>query len=164
MSQSDSSNRSNWWGGFITMEPQQLVQIALLGVSLGTALWLLTLLIRQVILVPLFCGDPTAGLCVAAATNASGIATVLIAVAGVLGLIRLGVYRPLLIAIATLISLWGLGSLVAELQWFEALAWSIFMYAAAYVAFAWLVRPRSIIPALILVALAVVIVRLMLVL
>ena len=159
MDPTDTSNTSTRWGGFIDMPSQHMVQIALLGVALGFAAALVALLVRQVVLVPLFCGDPTSGPCLDVNDSAANISAVIIAVIGLLGLIRLSVFRPLLVVVAVLISLWGLGSWTHGLQWYEALAWSILLYALCYVAFSWLVRPRSFVPTAVIVVVAVVLIR-----
>jgi len=156
---SDTNESSNRWGGLIELQPQQLVQIALLGLGVGAALWLVTLLVRHVVFAPLFCGDPTNGLCVGATANAGAFATIIAAIVGLLGLVRMSVYRPLLIVIAVAISIWGLSTWVADLPWFEGLAWSVLLYAVGYVAFAWLVRPRSFAPMIIMVIIAVILIR-----
>ncbi len=144
----------------IELRPQTIMQVALLGIGLGVLSWVLTLLIRQVIFVPLFCGDPANSLCVGATGGAGMIALIVTALAGLLGLVRLGVYRPLLVALAVAISLWGTSSWIGDMFWLEAVAWSVALYLTAYVAFTWLVRPRAFGMAIALVLLAVVIARL----
>lgn len=159
MNDNETSASSNRWGELIELQPQQLIQIALLGAVAGAATWLLGLFVRQVIFVPLFCGDPTNGLCVGAPELSSNIATLFAAVIALLGLVRFSVYRPLLIVIAAAISLWGLGTWTAGLPWFESIAWAVLLYAFAYVLFAWLVRPRSFVFALVIVAVVVILAR-----
>lgn len=144
----------------IELRPQTIMQVALLGIGLGILSWVLTLLIRQVIFVPLFCGDPANSLCVGATGGAGTIALIVTALAGLLGLVRLGVYRPLLVALAVAISLWGVSSWIGDMFWLEAVAWSVALYLTAYVAFTWLVRPRAFGMAIALVLLAVVVARL----
>jgi hypothetical protein len=159
MSQTGTSDSSNRWGGFIELGMQQLVQIALLGLGLGAGFWLLTQIIRQVILVPLLCGDPTTSACIGASDTSGAIAMVVVAIIGVLGLVRLSVYRPLIIVVATAISLWGLSGWVAGLAWYEGLAAAVILYAISYIAFSWLVRPRAFAPAMIIVVVVVVLAR-----
>jgi hypothetical protein len=159
MNQTDASNSSNRWGGLIELGVQQLVQIALLGIGLGAGFWLLTQIIRQVILVPLLCGDPTTSACLAVNDTSGSIAGVIVAIIGVLGLVRLSVYRPLIIVVAAAISLWGLSSWIAGLQWYEGLAAAIILYVVSYVAFSWLVRPRAFVPAMVIVIVVVVLAR-----
>ncbi len=161
MATTDTSESSELFGGFIEMPQQQVIQIALFGAVLGVAAWVLSLLVRQVIFVPLFCGDPASGACVNATGTATMIAGLLAGIVGLLGLVRLSVYRPLLIVLAAVIALWGIGALTAQLPWYEALSWSVILYALTYLAFSWLVRPRLFVPAVILVVVAVVLIRLL---
>ncbi len=160
MNDNRTSVSSNRWGELIELQPQQLIQIALLGAGIGVVAWVIALVVKHIVLVPLFCGDPTTGLCVGADNTAGAIASVLAAFVGLLGLVRLSVYRPLLIVVAVAIGLWGLGSLLSDLLWFESLGWTVLLYAIMYVLFAWIVRPRSFVVTLLLVLIAVILVRL----
>ena len=146
-------------GGLIEMSQRQVVQIVLLGLGLGVVAWVLSELVRRVILVPLFCGDPASGVCVNAPDFAANIALIIAAVAGLMGLVRLSVYRPLLIILAVLVSLWGLGAWTASLGWYESLAWFVILYALCYIAFAWLVRPQSFVPTVVSLVVAVILIR-----
>lgn len=159
MSDNETSVSSNRWGELIELQPQQLIQIALLGAGVGAAAWVIALIVKQVVLTPLFCGDPTAGLCVGADGTAGAVATVLAGFVGLLGLVRFSVYRPLLIVIAAAVGLWGLTGLLSGLLWFESLGWMVLLYAIMYALFAWLVRPRSFVVTLALVLIAVILVR-----
>lgn len=159
MDEGDTTELSNRWDNFlIELQPQQLLHIALSGAVVGVAVWLLTMLIRHVVMVPIFCGDPSSAGC-AGATDVAGIfATIIAAVIGLMGLVRIGVYRPLLIVIAAAISLWGLSGWVSGL-FIGALVWSVVLYALAYTAFAWFVRIRPFVPALVVVVVVVLLAR-----
>lgn len=133
---------NNRWDSLIELDPRQLVQIALVGAVTGAVVWLLTLLIRQVVFVPLFCGDPMSSGCTGASGTASIIAGIIGAVIGLMGLVRISVYRPLLIVLAAMVALWGFGSWLSDNPWYQAMTWSVILYALTYAAFAWLVRPR----------------------
>lgn len=160
MSDESTQVQRNLWGGLIEMPQQHLAQIAMLGLALGAAAWLLALLVKQVVLEPLFCGDPTNGACISATDTAANVSAIIVAFIGLLGLVRLSVYRPLLIVLAVLVSLWGIGSWTSGMEWYESLAWFIVLYTLCYLAFSWLVRPRSFVPTIILVVVGVVLVRL----
>jgi hypothetical protein len=159
MSDTDMAGSSNRWDELIDLQPQQMVQIALLGVGVGLIMWIVTLIVRQVILVPLFCGDPTNGLCVGATGFAGGIATIIAGFAGLLGLVRIGVFRPMLVVLAAAIVLWGLSDWIAYMPWFEAIAWSVLLYALCYVMLGWIVRLRAFVPAMIVVLVVVILAR-----
>ena len=143
----------------IELSPQTLIQVAVLGAGLGILSWLLTLLVRQIVFVPLFCGDPSNSLCVGATGGAGVIALLLTMIAGLLGLVRLGVYRPLLVVLAVGVSLWGIAGWTANLFWVESLLWSVLLYLLVYVAFTWLVRPRSFPLTVVLVVIVVILTR-----
>lgn len=137
---------------FIDMDKAVLIRVALLGVILGAVAWLLTLLFSKFVLDPIFCGnEATTGTCLNSNVIAGNTALILTAVAGVLGLVRLGVYRPMLVAIAVVIALWGISGWVDGLAWYEGFMWTIALYAASFVTFSWLVRPRVFLVAIILV-------------
>lgn len=155
----DNSNSASSTQAFIELRPQTLVQVALLGAGLGLLSWLMTIVVRQVIFVPLFCGDPTNAACVGATGSAGVLALIVTGIVGLLGLVRLGVYRPLLVALAAAVSLWGIALWTGGLQWFEAAAWSVVLYALVYAVYAWLVRPRSFAFALVLVIVVAVLSR-----
>lgn len=139
----DNSNGSNTSQTLIDLRPQTLVQVALFGAGLGLVSWLLTMLVRQIIFVPLFCGDPANSLCVGATGSAGVLALIITGIIGLLGLVRLGVYRPLLVALAAAVTLWGVAVWTGGMLWYEAIAWTVILYALAYVVFTWLVRPRA---------------------
>ena len=141
------------------MSQHQAVQIVLLGIGLGVGAWVLSELIRRVILVPLFCGDPNSMVCVNSHDFSANSAAIIAVVAGLMGLVRLSVYRPLLIVIAALVSLWGLGAWTTSLSWYESLAWFVILYALCYFAFAWLVRLQSFVPTIVALVVAVLLIR-----
>jgi hypothetical protein len=152
----NAAESSNRWVELIDMQPRQLGQIALLGAGVGLVMWIVTMLVRQIIIVPIFCGDPANGICVASAGLAGGAATIIAAFVGLLGLVRVGVFRPLLVVLAAGLTLWGLSSWTVSLSWIEALIWSVILYALCYALFTWVARLRQFIPAIIIVALVVI--------
>lgn len=91
---------------------------------------------------------------------AGDIATIIVATIGIIIMLNLGMARPLLIAVASAISLWGLSKLTDGLGWFEVVVWSVLVYGLAYFLFSWLTRYKKITPILIAIVIIVVIVRL----
>ena len=144
----------------IDIRPNTLVQVVLLGIILGAASWLLTVVIDRFVVGVLVCGGQGVT-CDNSTVIAGNIALVLTAVGGLLGLVRLGVYRPLLVVIAAAIVLWGLSGYVLGMQWYEAMAWTVLLSAVTYVTFTWLVRPRFFLIAIILVLVVVILARIL---
>lgn len=145
----------------IDVRPNTIIQVVLLGIILGALTWLLTLLLERFAMTPLLCNPSSNAMCGSAGTLAGNIALVLTAIGALLGLVRLGVYRPLLVVIAASIVLWGLSGWMGGLLWYETLAWTVALYAVVYTAFAWLVRPRFFLAAIILVLIVVITARLL---
>lgn len=155
----DSADSSNRWDNLIELNPNQLIQVAILGAGVGLIGWLLSLFIGQFILTPVMCGGNSLN---CGATSAAGaIAMILAGLVGLLGLVRLSVYRPLLIVIAAVISLWGMSVWVEGLAWFEALSWSVLLTGLIYATFAWLVRPRPFVPVVVTLVIVVFLIRLL---
>lgn len=140
----------------IDIRADVIVRVALLGLGIGAVAWALALGLNQFIIGPVFCPNAT---CESTSTVSGNIVLVLTAIAAMLGMVRLGVYRPMLIAIAVVATLWGIGGWLSGIIWYEALGWSALMYMAAYTAYAWLVRPRNFIIVLVVLALLIVGIR-----
>lgn len=124
-----------WWASGISVY---------IGLGLGLLWWVLASLLRRYVIEPIACQDVVS---VAACTGSMGvagsIATVLVAVAGLLLLVRYAQPRPVISALAAAILLWDLGILVEGLSWWAALLWVFFFYAAAYGLFSMVARIRT---------------------
>ncbi len=144
----------------IDIRSHVMVQVALLGVILGAATWILTQLLGRFVVGALVCGEQGVG-CEPSVLVAGNIALVLVAIGGLLGFVRLGVYRPLLVVIAATIVLWGLAGYTFGMQWYEAMAWTVLLTAVVYTAFVWLVRPRLFLLAMVLILIVIVLARIL---
>lgn len=118
-------------------------QITLVGALLGVIYWGLAELLGNYT-------DTVA--------TAGYIATILVATFGISIMLRARMAQPLIIAIATGITLWGLSQLTRGLLWSEAIAWSIALYGLAYALFSWIARytrPVPVFVSMIIVIIAV---------
>lgn len=139
--------------------------MALIGAGLGVLYWGLTLLVGQFIIDPIFCRDAAnASTCTSSVEISGNIAGILVATIGLGVLVRLGVLRPLIVAVATAATLWGLAGLTDGLGWAEVAAWSAVLYALCYVLFSWISRYARSVPVLIAAIVIVIIARIVLVL
>lgn len=136
------------------------LKVALTGIVLGIVVWGLTLLLERFVLRALFCGDPSAAACVSITTYAGNIAAVVVAIVGVVALVRLNVFRPLLIVLGGAISLWGMAAWLQDLSRLEQVFWSALLYALLYSLYAWVARIRSAVIVLIIFALVALATRL----
>jgi len=128
----DAVRTYSWW------------RIGLIGAALGVVQWGLAALIRQFIVDPLFCGTQfNANMCSNALGLSGDIATVLVAVIGLFVLIRLSVPRPIVVALATAITAWGVSAWTTGMGVSEVISWTAVIYGLGYLAFAWMSRYYS---------------------
>jgi hypothetical protein len=129
---------------FSEMTIRTVVQILVLGAVLGLVAWAVSAVVTNYVISPLFCkaDGGNFSVCAQGGLLASNIASLLVGALAVVALLRLGVFRPLLISLAVVISLWGIGPWMGALPWYESLAWTVLLYAVAYLAFSWLARIR----------------------
>ena len=114
-------------------------QILYIGLGVGALWWTLTALLRSYVIEPIACRDlSVAQVCSDAYGVAGAISAIVVAVIGLLLLIRYVQPRPVIVAVGALAVLWSLGHYLQGLGWLEALVWSIVLYVAAYILF-WLI-------------------------
>ena len=132
----------------IEQQRSMVVKIALLGAALGLAAWALTYVLERYVLSSILCGGEV---CAQGTVYAGNIAGVVIAIVGVAVLVRMGIYRPLLIALGAVISLWGLAAWLNGMNVLESVGWTALLYVFAYSAYAWLARIRNVVIMLVLI-------------
>ena len=127
------------------------VYIIGVGAAVGLAYWVMTILLGRYIVEPLACREvATAATCVGAFGLAGKIASVILATIALLVMIRVSLFRPIIIAVAAAVLLWDLSVWTTGLFWAEALAWSVVLYALSYALFGWIARQFSVIVAIII--------------
>jgi len=138
-------------------------RMALIGAALGIVFWTLAFIVSHFIVDPLFCRSSVNALvCSNSVGLAGNIASILVAVVGLVILVRLRVLRPLIVVIATAVVSWGLASWTEGLAWGEIAFWSALLYGLSYVLFSWISRYSRTVPVLISVALIVIVARIVL--
>jgi len=141
------------------------VRTVILGASVGLVFWILTVLIGRYIIEALACGPVlNAALCADPKPLAGNIATILVAVLGVVAMVRIGAARPIIVAVAAAALVWDLAAWTNGLFWLEAIAWSIIIYALAYALFAWITRYAILWATIVISLLIILIIRIALVL
>ncbi len=124
-------------------------RIALVGMILGVLYWWLTVLIERY-------------------TNSLGIAgdiaSILVATIGIIIMLNMHTARPLVVVLASVISLWGLAQLTNGLVWFEIIVWSALLYGLAYTLFSWVIRYKRTVTVLIVAIIIVFIMRITIIL
>lgn len=140
-------------------------KIVYIGLGMGLLWWVLTAILRQYVVEPMACRDlSSAAACVNSIGVSGSIAAVLVAVAGTWMLINYLQPRPIIVAVATLVLLWDLATMMNGLVWWMTLLLGVLFYAASYSLFSMVSRVQWLALALTLAAIIVVGIRLLLVL
>lgn len=140
-------------------------KIIYIGLGMGLLWWILTAILRQYVVEPIACRDlASASTCINSISVSGNIAGIIIAVIGIWLLIRYLQPRPIIIAIASAVLLWDLGSLLNGLPWWATLLWALFFYTASYGLFSMVARCKSIGVSLVLAIILVVVIRLVIIL
>lgn len=137
----------------IDLDKRMFVRIVLVGLVIGLATWAFSLVLDRFILSAWFCNDAQSLACSSSTIYAGNISAVVMSVVGISVLVKLGVFRPLLIVLATLITLWGLSGWLINTSLVESAIWTAVVYGLAYIAYAWLARIRRAAVMIVLVAL-----------
>lgn len=114
--------------------PREFFVLLIAGFVAGAAVWFAKLGLDRWVMDPLFCRTPdTFAVCQNAGSIAFIVALVLVGVVTVSLLSLSKVYRPLLVVLASFVSIWGISIWLAPLVWWQAVLWcgaiSLFAFA-----------------------------------
>jgi len=149
-----------------TIIPTQIsdfLSVVVLGGVVGVIIWAIAMMLNRFVFDVYLCQNVVSGQCTTAENYSVVAASIVGAIAALVALIRLRVYRPLLVLIASLVSLWGIVQLSWDLGWFTGILVVFLLYALAFGLYAWVARIRQFWIALIVIVVLVVAVRLALV-
>lgn len=148
-----------------TVGRNSLIVAFAVGAFVGLFGWLLMLAINNWVLTPVFCrSSDSAAVCLNAPLTAWVISYVLMSIVGLFALIRANVFRPLLVVLAALVTLWAVGLWFAPVLWGFGLLWGAILFALAYALYTWLASVESFLVASILTVVVVILMRLLIVL
>lgn len=138
-----------------------LLKVVIVGLTSGFLFWLFTFLLEKYLLSSMACTTSGLFLCSESLELAGDIASILVVVISIILMINLRMTQPLIIAVATAASLWGLASWTFGLTIWEVIAWSLVTYLISYLLFSWVVRYDRLWPVLISILIIVMIVRIL---
>ncbi len=147
---------------YVVMSRRQIVQVIIVGLGVGLTVWLSAYVLEAYVLKAVLCHGNAIIPCASASQYASVAASIIASAAGLFALVKLQIFRPLLVVLAVAVSLWGLGKGVATLPLYGIIIVSGVLYALAYLAFVWIARIRLFWPAVILMVVLVIVIRLIL--
>lgn len=144
-------------------ERRDLVRVVLLGVAVGVLIPLLGWMISTWIIDPVFCkADSGFAVCANGGLVGYYISAVVVSAAAVAMLASWAMYRPLVIAVGVMLSLWGLKRYldpIAAHGWLEYYITSAMLFGLGYVLFYWVTRVRNFAVCLALAIISVIVVR-----
>lgn len=146
----------------ISMARRDFIGTLILGAATGLLIWLIGMLLNRYLFDTYFCQGDTVSQCGNAKNYAVTAATLIGGSVALAGLIRLRVYRPLLVLVASLLSAWGIIQLSWDVNWLLGLLAVVALYALAFGVFSWVARLREFWITLVCTILLVIAVRLVL--
>ena len=146
---------------YVPSSRTEVIKVVVLGLIVGLLLPLLSMLIANYIIQPVFCatGANTFNICASGGIVANHVAAIMLAIAAFVVLMQWGVYRALLLVVAVTIAMWGLKKYADPLttaHWLEHYSFFMLLHGLAFFLFYWLLRVRNFALSLILVVLAVI--------
>lgn len=162
---SDMKNNSTVNYDTYPLDVGSLLKLFIVGVAAGALGWLLYLGISHYFIEPVFCRSAeTYGFCRNGGTIAWIVGHIIVLAAAVAILARFAVYRPLLIVLAVLVSLWSSHSWLGGMEWYLGLAWQAVLFGIAVAVYGWIARTTNFILALVATILVIVMARVVLML
>jgi len=127
-------------------------KVLIIGIGLGLLYYLLTIIIQKYIITPIFC-DSTSG--VSACQNSLGvsgdISMIITAMVGIAIMVVSHMFQPLIIALATAATLWGMALWTDGLSILEIAGWSVLGFVLSYILYSWITRYSRTVPVLIII-------------
>lgn len=149
---------------YVGSDRRSIINIALTGLGVGIIGWLLNLAIQRFFVIPVFCNNTDSfSMCANGGTIAWVIAMIIVSAVGLFSLVNIGVFRPLLAVLATMVALWGVSTWLGPLEWWHAMLWHGGLFALAYLLFTWIARTERFPVAFIASVLVVLLLRLVVV-
>ncbi|HTK39648.1 MAG TPA: hypothetical protein VL362_02175 [Patescibacteria group bacterium] len=122
---------------------REVASIVAVGAAVGLIVSGAYYLLEKYIFSAVLCRAGADASCSQAPEYAMVVAMVIGAIVGLLALVQVRVYRPLLVVIGSLVTLWGFTNLVSDLTWYWSLLASVVFFALTYLLYAWVARIRS---------------------
>jgi hypothetical protein len=139
MNEADSQDKPAF---LMSMDSARLLQVVSLGAVIGLAVWAVTLFLKEYVFQAILCHGNQALECSSGMQYSEAVASVIGAGIGLFFLVRIQVFRPLLVVVASMVSMWGIVNLTVSLPWYGVGFACVALYAFAYAAYAWIARIR----------------------
>jgi len=145
------------------MYGHEIINTLIFGFVIGIVFAGAYYLLNQFVFGSVLCRAGNDATCSSAPTYSMAVATVIAAIVGLVGLVQLRGYRPLIVVLAVAVSLWGFEAIFMSVPWIVGLLSSAVLFALSYLLFSWIARLRSVALATVVTIVLVVLIRLALV-
>lgn len=123
---------------------RELISAAWIGAVVGVLTWTLTYVLSHYVIGSIACRVGSSLVdCADAVTVAAGIALVISSVVGLVLLVRERAFRPLLVILAALVTLWGLYGAWLEVSSILTIFGGVIVTALVYTVLTWFSRVRN---------------------
>lgn len=122
---------------------REVLGVLVVGAIVGLIVTVSYFLLEKYIFGAVLCRPGADATCAQAPSYAMVVAMVVGGIFGLLGLVQGRVYRPLLVVIAAIATMWGFNSIVGDLSWYWAGLATVLFFAFTYLLYSWVVRIRS---------------------
>lgn len=142
---------------------KEIARVVLVGAGVGLLVALFSEVISRFFVEPVFCRSADSfAVCANGGTVAFNAALVIVSMIAVAVLVKLNIYRPLLVALGAAASLWSLNRYIGNLSVIEYGLWMVGLFSLSYLLYFWLMRARNFVLSLALLIVAVIVIRVML--
>jgi hypothetical protein len=147
---------------YMNTTPMAAIQVFVIGLLVGFLVHAGTLGLQQYALEPLFCQQNNDQYCSNTGQMAAVLSILVFHFLGLVALVRIGVIRPLLVVIASIVTLYGAHAWLAGQTWWMGGIYSALLVGVAYLYFTWINRMTLFPVAIGLTVVSVIIARLLL--
>lgn len=144
----------------VIVEDFSFIKVLLLGLTSGLLFFVISFVVEKYFLRGSSCANDTL-ICADSTSTAGSIASIVVALYGLIYMIKQRLMQPLITSVTVTAILWGLASWTLGLPIWEVIIWSLVTYVLAYLLFSWIVRFDKLIPVLISTFIIVVIFRIL---
>lgn len=147
---------------YMTLSPLVVIQSFFIGLVVGFLVMASNLGLQAYALEPLFCQGTNQQYCDNVPLISIVLMTIVFHFIGLVALVRIGIIRPLLVVLATIVTLYGVHMWTQGLPWWGAILYAALLSGLAYLYFSWINRATQFPLALGLTVISVIIARLVL--
>ncbi len=146
---------------YLAVSRMSIIQAFVIGLIVGGLVYVSARVLDMYALQPLFCQAADKSYCAATPTVSIVLSSIVFHFLGLVALVRANVLRPLLVVLASFVSLIGFHVWLDGMTWWLAALFASLLMAFAYVYFTWINRMSRFGVALALTILSVVVIRLL---